>query len=130
MNLKAKKISYIEEKSINVFEKHGVLSRREIESRYEIILEQYINQMRIEALTSIDMLDKQIIPSTIEYTSFLADSINTVKAASSKASTVVQESLLEDVSGLLEDLKNKTDNIKLSLNHIEDIEEAYDKAYA
>lgn len=122
--------SFIEEKSINVFEKHGVLSRREIESRYEIVLEQYISQMRIEALTAIEMLDKQMIPAIIEYITFLADSVNSVKAASSKASTIVQESLLEDISGMLEDLKNKTDNIKLSINTVKDIDDVYDKAYA
>lgn len=122
--------SFIEEKSVNLFVKHGVLSKREIESRYEIVLEQYISQMRIEALTAIDMLDKQIIPSVIEYITFLADSVNSVKAASSKVTTVVQESLLEDVSKMLEDLKNKTDNIKLSLNTVSDIEDVYDKAYA
>ncbi len=122
--------SFIEEKSINLFEKHGVLSRREIESRYEIVLEQYISQLRIEALTAIDMLDKQIMPAVIEYITFLADSINSVKAASSKVTTIVQESMLDDISSLLEDLKNKTDNIKLSLNTVIDIDDVYDKAYA
>ena len=122
--------SFIEERVVKLFEDHCVLSRREIESRYEIVLEQYISQMRIEALTAIDMLDKEIIPAMIDYVSFLADSINGVKAASAKATTIVQESILEQVSSLLADLKNKTDNIKLSLNNVADIEETYDKAYA
>ncbi len=122
--------SFIEKKSIDVFEKHGVLSKREVESRYEIVLELYISQMRIEALTGIEMLDKQIIPAVIEYTTFLADSVNSIKNASSKATTVVQESLLEEISDLLADLKNQTDNIKLSLSNTKDIVDIYDKAYA
>lgn len=122
--------AFIEDKSIKVFEEHGVLSAREIESRYEIIVEQYVSLMRIEALTAIDMIDKQIIPAVIDYSSFLADSINSVKAAAPSANVKAQESLLEDISGLLADLYSKSGNIKASMNNIEDIEDAYGKGYA
>ena len=65
----------ISEKTIKVFEKHAVLSKKELESRVDILLEQYIKLINIEALTMLDMAKKQIYPAVIEYAKRLAISI-------------------------------------------------------
>ena len=49
--------------SIELFEKYNILSRDEIEARVNIRLEQYVNQINIEARTAIDMLNQQYIPA-------------------------------------------------------------------
>ena len=49
--------------SIELFEKYNILSRDEIEARVNISLEQYVNQINIEARTAIDMLNQQYIPA-------------------------------------------------------------------
>ena len=84
-------------KSVGLFEKHGVFTRTELESRAEILYETYAKTINIEALTMIDMAKKQIVPATIRYQTSLADSINSIKAACD-LDTSVQRKLLEDIT--------------------------------
>lgn len=66
------------EKNIQLMEKHGVLSRIEMESRCEIQYEIYIKTVNIEALTMVEMAKRQILPAIIRYKADLADSIGSV----------------------------------------------------
>ena len=58
---------YTSDKNVALFEKHGVLSKSELFSRYEIILENYCKQLHIEALTMLGMIRKEIIPAVCGY---------------------------------------------------------------
>jgi Uncharacterized protein related to glutamine synthetase len=58
--------TFINEKSIDVFTKQGVLTKDEIISRYEISLESYSKAINIEALTAIDITYHYIIPSVLK----------------------------------------------------------------
>ncbi len=58
---------FLDKKNVEVFEKHKVLTSEELHSRYEIILENYSKQLRIEALTMIDMVKKDILPASVSY---------------------------------------------------------------
>ena len=59
--------AFISKKSVALFEKHHVLSKNELKSRYEILLEGYCKTIRIEALTMIDITKGEIIPACIRY---------------------------------------------------------------
>jgi glutamine synthetase len=85
-------------KNIAVFEKHQVLSSVELHSRVEILLENYIKTINIEALTMLEMAKRQILPAVIGFAASLADSIAKVKAVSASISTSAQEALLSEVS--------------------------------
>ncbi len=87
------------DKAVKLFEKFGIFTKVELESREEIIYETYAKSINIEALTMIDMAGKQIIPAVIKYTKVLADTVNTVKAAGADAS--IQEQLLAAVNSKL-----------------------------
>ena len=63
---------FTDEKNVKMFKDHGIYTRSEIESRQEIALEEYAKTIRIEALTSLDILKKQIIPAAITYSGKLA----------------------------------------------------------
>ncbi len=91
-------------KAIEIFEKHGVFTKTELESRAEVMYETYAKTINIEALTMIDMAKKQIIPSTIKYQTSLAESINSLKAANVDVDTSVQETLIKDISKNLKDM--------------------------
>jgi glutamine synthetase len=93
------------EAAIRVFEKHGVLSKAELESRQEIVLEQYIKQINIEALTMIEMAKRQLLPAGIKFATELATSINAIKATAIGADISAQEGLLKEVSGVLASFK-------------------------
>ena len=86
--------------SVRMFEKFGVFTKAELESREEVKYENYTKTINIEAKTMIDMASKQIIPAVVKYTKVLADSINAVKAAGVNEVTV-QKKLLEETSALL-----------------------------
>lgn len=90
--------SIVAEKNVALYEKHKVFTRTELEARYEISLENYSKTIRIEALTMVDMARRMIQPSVIRYATFLAESVQTVKAAGADVS--VQEGLLKSVSSL------------------------------
>ena len=53
---------------MKLFEKFGIFTRVELESREEIIYETYAKTINIEALTMIDMAGKDIIPAVAAYT--------------------------------------------------------------
>jgi len=90
----------ISEQSVALFEKQGILSRHEMESRYEINLENYIKTINIEALTMLEMAKRQILPAAIKFTALLADSINSIKKTGVKADTSAQEDLLKEISSV------------------------------
>ena len=58
---------YTDEKNVKLFEKHGVYTRLELESRKEILLEKYAQTINIEAQTMIEMIKKDIIPDVCKY---------------------------------------------------------------
>ena len=51
------------EKSVSLFEKFGIFTKAELESRREVLYETYAKTINIEALAMIDMASKQFIPA-------------------------------------------------------------------
>jgi glutamine synthetase len=92
-------------KNVKLFEKHGILNKTELEARQEIVLENYIKTINIEALTALEIANRQILPAGIAFATELAQSINTVKATGVKALTSAQEELLKEVSAALASMK-------------------------
>ncbi|MCU6763255.1 Glutamine synthetase [uncultured Roseburia sp.] len=90
----------ITEKAVKLFEKFGVFTRTELESRAEILYETYAKEINIEARAMIDIASKHIIPAVIKYITSLANSINAVKAACD-ADISCQTQLLTECSALL-----------------------------
>ncbi len=91
------------EKSVKLFEKFGIFTRVELESREEILYETYAKTINIEALTMIEMASRQILPAVVKYTKTLADTVIAVKAAGADAS--VQAEILNNVSARLVEAK-------------------------
>lgn len=89
--------------SVAMFEKFGVFTKTELESRSEIQYESYSKVVNIEARTMTNMASKLIIPAVIDYTKKLADTVIAVKEAGADA--MVQAELLGEVSGLLKEAK-------------------------
>ena len=100
-----------DEKSIALFERFGVFTRAELESRVEIKYETYSKVINIEARSMIDIATKQIIPAVVKYTTVLANSINAVRQASD-ADVSVQVDLLNQTSSLLRESKTALEELK------------------
>ncbi len=102
---------YISEKNVKLFEKHGVFTERELHARYEIQLENYIKILNIEALTSLDMVKKDIIPAVISYVKELTDTAVAKKSLGSVISADVEVSMVEKLSTLLSCLYKKVEDL-------------------
>lgn len=112
----------ISDKVVSVFEKHGVLSKTECHSRYEINLEAYVKTINIEALTMLDMAKRQILPASLKFATEIADAINTVKAASTQASVAAQEKLLVEVSSVIDSFSKNITALEKTLEGAEKAE--------
>ena len=99
------------DKAVALFEKFGVFTKAELDSRVEIEYETYAKEINIEAKAMIDIAAKQIIPAVIKYTTVLAQSINAVKSACG-ADISAQTEILTEVSDLLADAQNALDKLK------------------
>jgi len=120
----------INEDNIALMKKLGVMSKVEMESRYEVSLENYSKIINIEALTMIDMATKKILPAVIKYATDIAASINTIKAAVATADVSAQTELVTEISSLTADLSKNIAALKASTAEAAAKTEAYDQAYA
>ena len=93
--------AYTAPESVAAFEKFGVFTKPELESRVEIEYETYAKTINIEAKAMIDIAGKQIIPAVIKYTTELGQSIATVKSACASADVSAQTDILTETSSLL-----------------------------
>ena len=93
--------------AVKLFERFGVFTKAELESRAEIQYETYAKAINIEARTMIDMASKQFMPAFIKYTKTLADTVNAVTTAGADAS--VQKETLAKVTELMGETKTALD---------------------
>ena len=91
------------EKSVRLFEKFGIFTKVELESREEVIYETYAKTIHIEANTMIEKKKKKYIPAVMKYTKMLADTVIAVRQAG--AEPVVQAELLTEVNRKLTETK-------------------------
>lgn len=64
--------TFLAPKNVELFTKHKIFTEKEMESRYEILLETYSKVINIEGLTMVDMAKKQILPAVNSYIGDLA----------------------------------------------------------
>ena len=97
--------AFLDDKVVELFGKHGVLSSIELQARAEIRYEAYIKQINIEAKTMIDMASKQIRPAVVKYAGEVAQAIIATKAVG--MDTTAQEEILRDINENLKLLHEK-----------------------
>ncbi|MBQ6000969.1 MAG: glutamine synthetase III [Clostridia bacterium] len=64
-----------------LYERYGVFTASELEARYEVLLEQYTEQIRLEGSVVADMARRQIMPVCVEHLSHFATSIVAARAS-------------------------------------------------
>ncbi|HNF27721.1 MAG TPA: glutamine synthetase III [Leptospiraceae bacterium] len=109
--------SLITEKSIKLFEKYKILSKRELESRYVIQLEIYNKTINQEGQVTLDIGKRQILPACIQYQNDLAQSISAAKAVIGESDLKPQIDLLKTVSASASKLKKALDELEEALGH-------------
>ena len=89
---------YLYDKNVDVLSRHGVYSKVELESRVEILLDEYNKVINIEALTMIDMAKKDILPAVMSYIKDLSETAATAGALG--ADLTVEKELVTKLSSL------------------------------
>ena len=92
---------FIADKNIKLFETHGILTRDEVVSRYEIMLENYSTVINIEALTMLEMARQDIIPAVCEYIKLLSDETAAKKLVCASVNCSMEENLISALSDKL-----------------------------
>ncbi len=112
------------DKAVALFERFGIFTKVELESREEIIYETYAKTINIEALTMIDMAGKKIIPAVMKYSKNLADTVNAVKAAGADAfaQADILKSVCEKLSAMQTALK-KLEKVEAEAGAMKDAKE-------
>ncbi len=118
--------SLVSESSVAMFEKFGVFSKSELESRVEIKFENYANTIHIEARTMIEMASKSIIPAVYRDTTQLGMSIQNVENSGYRAR--VQRRLLHEIQDLLEQTSDALDELIRLTGEVEKIQDVKEKA--
>jgi len=103
---------YTDEKNVRMFEKHGVLSRTEIASRQEVLLENYAKSLLVESLTMTDLVRKEILPAVLRYQNFIAETFNRKIASNLALSTQPEEDLLRKLSDLTRTLYLRLESLE------------------
>ena len=117
----------LDKKNVEMLTAHKIFSEAEIESRYEITLENYCKTVNIEGLTMVDMARKEIIPAVEKYVSDIATAYSAKKNSVAGISVKYEEEMLKKLSVLVDEMDAAVKELELALvkyNTITDITEA------
>ncbi|MDH4058389.1 MAG: glutamine synthetase III [Cyclobacteriaceae bacterium] len=119
---------YLSKKSVEVFEKHNVLSHKELEARQEIKLEGYLKKVQIEARVMGDLAINHIIPTAISYQNKLIKNANGLKGLGVDNKSVV--STIKEIGLLIDSIKTNVDKMIEERKRINKIKETHKRALA
>lgn len=119
---------FVKEENVKLFEKQHVYSKEEIESRYEVLIEEYVKIINIEALTMLDMAKKEILPAVTSYSKSLADTILSKKAVCESMDTTYETAVLKQTSELLKEAYEAVNALSESIDQMNALSDFEKKA--
>ncbi len=122
-------VHFADKKNIDLFVKHGIFNENEIVSRQEILLESYAKVINIEALTMVDMVNKDILPAVASFSKELAELILTKKKISQKIISSYEEETLNKLSILSKELYERINDLSQSIEELKKIDDIEKKAF-
>lgn len=107
--------------------RQGVLTPEEVESRFDILMEEYVHLLNIEARTMVNMASKEILPAAAKFQKVLCDQIAAKKEAG--ASARYEQKTLDRASTLLDTASDALDALELDVEKLNTtIDDVMDKA--
>ena len=103
--------TFSSEKSIKLFEKHAIYTATEVVSRTEILLENYVKTINIEALTMLDMAKKEILPAVLKYNKEVFELLKVKQDLGLNISVEKEQSYAVKLSNLTESFMSKIDEL-------------------
>ena len=123
--------AYLNADNVKVFEKYSVLTKQELESRYNIWIDIYVKTLEIEAHTLREMVDSNIIPAGLEYQGILSKNLAELTMLKKEAKLDLEDAAYEDLKKHLCEVSSKiyyvrkhTRTMELLLEGMEELDEA------
>ena len=120
--------SMLADKNIQLMSEMNVLSPVEMQSRYEVELEHYSKVINIEALTTLGMARRQLIPAALEFLSSVAETAAAKKAVSEVISIKTEEQILTSVTKDVDDMNDAADKLDALMSKVDSITGTYELA--
>ena len=120
----------IEPKNIALMEDFGVLTKVEMESRYEVEMEHYSKIINIEALTMLEMARKQLLPAINSYMSEVANTAASKLAVSESLSVRSETKALTRLSADADAMSDAVDELQAAVNAAKALSDESAKAVA
>jgi glutamine synthetase len=101
--------AYIDEDVLAMFEKHGVMNKRESEARYEMFLENYMLNVQIESRMIGDLATNHVIPTAVKYQNTLIKNIKGLKELG------IETESTETVTKTIKDISHHISQIQINV---------------
>jgi len=108
----------LDKKNVDMLTSHKVFTVAELNSRYEIMLENYCKTVVIEANTMVDMAKTQIAPAVEAFTLEVAKTASAKKALDSSIACGYESNLVKRLSALIDMIAIKADELNTSLTEL------------
>ena len=118
--------AFLAQKNVDVFSKYGVYTEAELQSRVEILLDEYCKTLNIEALTMIDMAKKEILPAAAKYIKDIAKTAELAKSCG--AETVFEEETVKEISALVTEMYKALGTLEADVQKVHAIEDTQEMA--
>ena len=119
----------LDKKNADMLVTQGVFTQAELESRCEIMLENYTKAVNIEALTMVDMAKKQIIPAVEDYVASLVTTASRKMKISADIPMAYEKEVISKLSSLVDIIYDRTNILEAATNKLKDIEDITEQAY-
>lgn len=120
----------LDKKNVEMLTSHKVFSEAELESRCEIMLDNYCKTVIIEANTMVDMARKQIIPAVENYARDVASAGIAKKTFDPDTVCNYEKKLVKKLSLLTDQIEMKTDDLEEAVMKVKEISDVKEEGYA
>ncbi|MCD8211483.1 MAG: glutamine synthetase III [Oscillospiraceae bacterium] len=119
----------LDEKNVKLFETHHVYSPTELNARYEVRMDNYVKVLNIEALSMLDMANKDILPAMSAYSKQLADAVLQKSSVSDDVDCVYEKEMLRKISSMISAMHKASDKLEEDLLNAKSIEDPGEAAF-
>ena len=103
---------FTDKKNLEVFAEFNIFNSSEMFSRFEILNEEYSKTVHIEAITLIDMVNRQVLPACIKYTGEVASALEKKKAVAPTLKFASETKLVKELSLLIDNLDSEVTKLE------------------
>ena len=105
----------LDKKNVEMLTSHKVYTAAELEARCEILMENYCKVVRIEALTMVDMVQKDILPAVEAYSAAVSGAAATKLALDTDTPCNYEKKLVKKLSALADQMDDKAEKLSLAI---------------